>query len=79
MNVIIVDINNLYERLEPSIRENLLADVKRYPLTIGQLIDKLKKNVAITELTFGEISTLSGYSNKFIEKINEVYDMFNKN
>jgi uncharacterized protein YfkK (UPF0435 family) len=71
--------NNLFERLEPSVRENLLADIERFPFTIKEIIDKLKNSVAITQLTLGEVDTLTSYSDKHIEKLFEVYDMFKKN
>ena len=69
---------NLYQRLNQDIKDNLLADKEDYPNLIGELIEALEKNVAVTELTLDNINQLSSFSPKYITTILEIYDMFDK-
>ena len=43
MNVIIVNMETLFERLKPEIKEPLVVkDIEKYPKTIGNLLKTLK-------------------------------------
>ena len=69
---------NLYQRLNQDIKDNLLAEKGDYPNLIGELIEALETNVAVTELTLDNINQLSSFSPKYISTILEIYDMFDK-
>ena len=76
MNVIIVNMETLFERLKPEIKEPLVKDIKKYPTTIGNLLKTLKTKKAITDLTLGEISEIKAYSPTYIVEVIQIYDMF---
>jgi len=76
LNVIIVNMETLFERLKPEIKEPLVKDIEKYPKTIGNLIKTLKNKKAITDLTLGEISEIKAYSPTYIIDILQIYDMF---
>jgi|SaaInl6LU_22_DNA_1037377.scaffolds.fasta_scaffold34174_1 hypothetical protein len=66
----------LLERLNPEIATNLYDEQVKYPITVGDLLTKLSKNVAVTELTLNELNNLSSFSPKPVIKILDLYDMF---
>lgn len=66
----------LFERLKPEIKEPLVNDIEKYPITIGNLIKTLKTKKAITDLTLGEISEIKAYSPTYIVEVIQIYDMF---
>ena len=67
---------NLLERLKPEIKDNLLKDKEVYPSLVGGLFKTLENNVAITQLTLEDVNNLSSFSPTSINKILEVYEMF---
>ena len=67
---------NLYQKLQPAIREKLDEDVKKYPTLVGSLIETLKKKKFVIELTMGEVSDIKQYSPTYVSTIVEVWDMF---
>ena len=67
---------NLYQKLQPAIREKLDEDVKKYPTLVGSLIETLKKKKFVIELTMGEVADIKQYSPTYVSTIVEVWDMF---
>ena len=67
---------SLLERLKPEIKSSLLESQDEFPNLVSSLISSLEDNVAITELTFGDINNLTLYSPTSISSLLEVYDMF---
>tara|TARA_Y100001938_G_scaffold131989_1_gene189729 strand:- start:6222 stop:6455 length:234 start_codon:yes stop_codon:yes gene_type:complete len=67
---------NLYQKLQPAIREKLDEDVKKYPTLVGSLIETLKKKKFVIELTMGEVTDIKQYSPTYVSTIVEVWDMF---
>lgn len=68
----------LFERLKPEIKQKLLSEQSEFPMMIGELIEILKGNVAITEMKLGDLNNLTSFAPSFILSINELYDMFEK-
>jgi len=66
----------LFERLKPEIKEKLLKEQTEYPHLIGDLIKTLQDNVAVTEMKLGDLSSVSNFSPGYVNKITELYDMF---
>ena len=67
---------SLLERLKPEIKSNLLESQDEFPNLVGGLITSLEDNVAITELTFGDINNLTTFSPTSVFSLLEVYGMF---
>lgn len=67
---------SLLERLKPEIKSNLLESQDEFPNLVGSLISSLEDNVAITELTFGDINNLTTFAPTSVLSLLEVYDMF---
>jgi len=66
----------LFERLKPEIKEKLLLEQSEFPALIGELLEILKENVAVTEMKLGDLNSLSNFAPGYIDKIIELYDMF---
>jgi len=71
------DIETLFERLKPDIKEQLILQEPLFPTLCGDLIKLLKENVAVTALTLGDLSNLSNFKGGYTTKISELYEMFN--
>lgn len=67
---------NLLQRLKPEISKNLINSEKEYPNLVSGLLKTLSENVAVTQLTLEDINNLSSFSPTSINKILEVYEMF---
>lgn len=70
------NLKTLKERLKPEILANIEEVKDTYPLTYKSMMEALEENVAITQLTLETINSLSAYSPKYIDKILDIYDMF---
>jgi len=70
------NLKTLKQRLKPEILANIEEVKDTYPLTYKSLMVALEENVAITQLTLETINSLSTYSPKYIDKILDIYDMF---
>ena len=66
----------LFERLKPEIKEKLLLEQNEFPTLIGELLEILKENVAVTEMKLGDLTSLSNFSPDYVNQITELYDMF---
>ena len=66
----------LFERLKPEIKEKLLLEQTEFPTLIGELLEILKENVAVTEMKLGDLTSLSNFSPDYVNQITELYDMF---
>ena len=66
----------LFERLKPEIKEKLLLEQNEFPTLIGELLEILKENVAVTEMKLGDLTSLSNFSPGYVNQITELYDMF---
>ena len=66
----------LFERLKPEIKEKLLLEQTEFPTLIGELLEVLKENVAVTEMKLGDLTSLSNFSPGYVNQITELYDMF---
>ena len=53
---------NIYDRLNPDIKESIKADLDRYPATTRELIKNLQKANFWSELTMGNVSTIITHS-----------------
>ena len=53
---------NIYERLDPLIKESIKKDLEKYPASTGALIKSLQEALFWTELTVGSISTIITHS-----------------
>ena len=70
---------NLLQRLRPEIVKNLYNAEGEFPNLVGELLQKLSENVAITSMTLGDLSNLSNFSPNRVITILEIYDMFEEN
>ena len=67
------------DRLKPFIRKNLEESKDIYPHSYKSFIEELSSKVAVTELTFGLLTSLTSYTNgENILTINDLYDMFER-
>ena len=55
---------NIYDRLNPDIKESIKADLDRYPATTRELIKNLQKAIFWSELTMGNVSTIITHSHE---------------
>ena len=67
---------NLLQRLKPEISKNLINSEKDYPNLVGSLLKELSENVAVTQLTLGDINNLASFAPNRVNTILEMYDMF---
>jgi len=65
---------NLYERLKPHHKEQILVELKLYPNVTGDLIHALSKNYWLTEVKFKYINSLCSICTKM--NVDEVWDIF---
>ena len=72
------DIKTLFERLKPEIKEKLISEETKFPTLIGELKKTLMENVAVTEMKLGDLTSLSNFSNGWVNSISELYDMFDE-
>jgi len=68
----------LLERLKPEIKTTLLDEQEKYPNTVGELLEVLGEEVAVTQLTLKNINNLSDFSPYRVSTILEIYDMFDE-
>ena len=67
------------DRLKPFIRKNLEESKDIYPHSYKEFVEELSSKVAITDLRFGTLTSLTSYTNgEFILSIDDLYDMFEK-
>ena len=53
---------NLYEQLQPEIRQSIQVDLKKYPHTTKKLIDTLKSINFWSDLKVQDVSTIINHS-----------------
>ena len=70
---------NLLQRLRPEIVKNLYNSEGEFPNLVGELLQKLSENVAITSMTLGDLTNLANFSPSRVITILEIYDMFEEN
>jgi len=68
----------LLERLKPEIKTTLLDEQEKYPNSVGELLEVLGEEVAVTQLTLKNINNLSDFSPYRVSTILEIYDMFDE-
>tara|TARA_Y100000389_G_scaffold202273_1_gene247112 strand:- start:3012 stop:3233 length:222 start_codon:yes stop_codon:yes gene_type:complete len=67
------------DRLKPFIRKNLEESKDIYPHSYKEFIEELSVKVAITDIRFGTLTSLTSYTNgELLLTINDLYDMFEK-
>lgn len=71
-----MELKTLYERLKPEIKDNLEKEKNIYPHICTHLLSVLHENVAVTQLTFADINSLTDFSPTSVLRILEIYDMF---
>lgn len=64
---------NLYERLKPHHKDQILLELKLYPNVTGDLIHTLTNNYWLNEVQFKYVVTLCSVSNT---SLNEVWNVF---
>ncbi len=68
---------SLWEKLKPFIKENLEKDKETYPSSYNRIVTDLSKNIIVSDVSFGTLTTLSNYTNgKYMMTINDLYNMF---
>lgn len=67
---------NLLVKLKPHIKENLEKEKDVYPSSYNRIITDLSKNIIVSDVTLGTLTTLSGYSGEYLSTVNELYNMF---
>jgi hypothetical protein len=65
---------NLYERLKPHHKDQILLELKLYPNITGELIHALTDNYWLIEVKFKYITSLCSICTNM--NFNEVYDVF---
>ena len=65
---------NLYERLKPHHKDQILLELKLYPNVTGELIHALTDNYWPTEVQFKYVTSLCSICTEM--KYNEVWDVF---
>jgi len=69
--------DSLLKRLKPFIKENLEKDKDKYPSSYNRIVTDLSKNIIVSDVAFGTLTTLSNYTNgKYQMTINDLYNMF---
>ena len=63
-------------RDRPHIKENLEKEKDVYPSSYNRIITDLSKNIIVSDVTLGTLTTLSGYSGEYLSTVNELYNMF---
>ena len=69
-------IKTLKERLKPEIMANIEAEKDTYPASYNYIMAALNENVAVTQLTLETINSITAYSPTYVQKIVDIYDMF---
>jgi len=72
------EIKTLKQRLKPEILANIEAEKDTYPNSYNYIMDALNGNVAVTQLTLETINSITTYSPTYINKITDIYDMFDQ-
>jgi len=72
------EIKTLKQRLKPEILANIEAEKDTYPNSYNYIMDELNGNVAVTQLTLETINSITTYSPTYINKITDIYDMFDQ-
>ena len=68
---------SLLERLKPFIKQNLDSTKDIYPHSYKSFIEELSTKYAVTELTFGTLTSLTSYTDgKYGHTILDLYKMF---
>ena len=67
---------SLLEKLKPHIKENLEKEKDVYPSSYNRIITDLSKNIIVSDVTLGTLTTLSGYSGEYLSTVNQLYNMF---
>ena len=69
-------IKTLKERLKPEIMANIEAEKDNYPHSYNYIMEALNENVSVTSLTLETINSITTFSPKYVQKIVDIYDMF---
>ena len=70
-------IMNLFVRLNPRLKDQLISEEKNFPTTIGAIINTLKSKEFIIDLTLGEAATLSMHLSDVSLDVSDLFDAFN--
>jgi hypothetical protein len=70
-------IMNLFDRLNPRLKDQLISEEKNFPTTIGAIINTLKSKEFIIDLTLGEAATLSMHLPDVSLDVSDLFDAFN--
>ena len=70
------EIKTLKQRLKPDIMANIEEVKNTYPHSYKYIMEELEGKVAVTQLTLETINTITAYSPKYVQKIADIYDMF---
>ena len=72
-----METKTLLQRLKPEIIKNLYNSENEFPTLVGDLLEKLSDNVAVTEMKFGDLTNLANFCpDKTPNTVLEFYDMF---
>ena len=53
---------NIYERLDPLIKESIKLDLDKYPISTGELIRSLKSSIFWSELKMDDVQRVINHS-----------------
>ena len=53
---------NIYERLDPLIKESIKLDLDKYPISTGALIESLQKSIFWSELKMDDVQRVINHS-----------------
>jgi len=70
------NVSNLYERLKPEYKAQLLAQFDSYPNAIKAAVVELKKETSILDLRYGTAVSLQMYLNLKSADITEILNLF---
>lgn len=71
--------NNLYERLKPEALAILQSEGEKYPNAIKSLIQELKINRYIIDLSYGTVISMSNFLNLDNYRLTEILNQFEEN
>ena len=60
---------NIYERLDPLIKESIKVDLDKYPVSTGSLIDSLQKAIFWSELKMDDVQRVINHSHVSLYEI----------
>jgi hypothetical protein len=68
----------LFQRIDPEVLKSIYDDQEQYPALVGSIIDELKCNVIVSDLSFGAAKNIYSHKHGIFEDLTEhgLYKIF---